>query len=113
MPPNHLRPLPHQSLRVWRRAVRLVEICCEQPPQDAELRNQATRAAKSVALNIAEGAPLKGRSRKRFFQIAKGSLVEVAAAYELAAAIGEEVPGEAVAEEVDAVFAMLTRLIAA
>jgi len=91
--------------------VKLVQICCTRPPQDAELRNQATRAAKSVALNIAEGAPLKGRSRRRFFQIAQASLVEVAAAYELAAAIGEEVHTAGIDEEVDAIYAMLSRLM--
>jgi four helix bundle protein len=111
MPANRARPLPHQSLRVWHRAVKLVQICCAQPPDDAELRNQATRAAKSVALNIAEGAPLAGPSRRRFFQIARASLVEVAAAYELAAEIGEEVPTAAIDEEVDAIYAMLSRLM--
>jgi four helix bundle protein len=91
--------------------VRLVQICATHPPQDAELRNQATRAAKSVALNIAEGAPYQGRSRRRFFRIARASVVEVVAAYELAAAIGEEVPIAQVAEEVDAIYAMLSRLM--
>jgi len=62
-------------------------------------------------LNIAEGAPRTGKTRRRFFQIAKGSLVEVAAAYELAAALGETVPEETVGEEVDAIYAMLTQLL--
>ncbi len=55
----------------------------------AELRNQAIRAAISVGLNVSEGAALEGAARRRHFCIARGSASEVAAAYELAAAMGE------------------------
>lgn len=105
------RLLPHQSLRVWHRAVALVQLCSKQAPRDSELRNQTSRAAKSVALNIAEGAPLSGRSRERFFRIARASAVEVAAGYELASAIGERVPVGQVTHLVDEIYAMLTKLL--
>ena len=111
MSTNPPRPLPHQRLHVWRKAVSLVEVCSNKPPNDAELRNHALRAAKSVALNIAEGAPLEGRSRSRFFHIARASVLEVAAAYELASAIGEDVPATEVAGKADEIYAMLTKLM--
>ncbi len=69
------------------------------------------RAAKSVALNIAEAAPLAGRSRKRFLKTARASLVEVAAAYELAAVIGDPVPATTVQQQANELYAMLTKLI--
>ena len=89
----------------------LVELCSNRPPDDAELRNQALRAAKSVALNIAEGAPLDGRARKRFFGIARASCMEVTAAYELARVVGEDVPVSDVIAKADEIYAMLTRLM--
>ena len=89
----------------------LVLVCSHKPPQDAELRNHALRAAKSVALNIAEGAPLEGRSRSRFFHTARASVLEVAAAYELASAIGDDVPATEVAGKADEIYAMLTKLM--
>ncbi|MGH7281179.1 MAG: four helix bundle protein, partial [Polyangiaceae bacterium] len=54
-----------------------------------ELRDQATRAAKSCFLNIAEGLPsFQAGMRRKFFAAARGSLGEVAAAVDLATAIG-------------------------
>jgi four helix bundle protein len=56
---------------------------------DAELRDQATRAVKSVFLNVAEGLPAQAAGvRRRHFSAANGSLHEVVAAVDLAAAIG-------------------------
>ncbi|MFO0555132.1 MAG: four helix bundle protein [Polyangiaceae bacterium] len=56
---------------------------------DSELREQVTRAAKSVFLNIAEGLPNRRLGvRRRHFEIARGSLGEAAAALDLAAVLG-------------------------
>ena len=56
---------------------------------DSELREQATRAAKSTFLNLAEGLPNEGAGlRRKYFASANGSLHEVVAAVDLAGAIG-------------------------
>ena len=56
---------------------------------DAELRDQATRAAKSTFLRLAEGLPNEGAGmRRKYFVEANNSLHEVVAAVDLAAAIG-------------------------
>ena len=89
----------------------MARLCSKRPPRDLELRDQALRAAKSVALNIAEGASLSGRSRSRYFRIARASLVEVAAAYELAEALGDKPPD--IANLIDETYAMLTKLMQA
>jgi four helix bundle protein len=60
---------------------------------DAELRDQATRAASSVFLNLCEGLPSDAPGiRRRHFGIANGSLHELVAALDLAAAIGAIAP---------------------
>lgn len=65
---------------------------------DAELRDQASRAAKSALLNLAEGLPSdRPAVRRRYFHQADGSVHEVAAALDVAAAIGAM--DEAVARE--------------
>jgi len=56
---------------------------------DRELREQATRAATSVLLQLSEGLPLEGQAaRRKYFNEAKGSVCEVAAAVDVAAALG-------------------------
>ena len=55
---------------------------------DAELRDQATRAAKSVFLNVSEGLPdHRPGVRRKHFTIARNSLGELVAAIDLAVAI--------------------------
>ena len=57
--------------------------------RDSELRDQATRAAKSAFLNLAEGLPSNRPAvRLKFFDLADGSLHEAVAAVDLAEAIG-------------------------
>ncbi len=56
---------------------------------DAELRDQATRASKSVFLNLCEGLPSdSGPMRRKHFALANGSLHELVGALDLASAIG-------------------------
>ena len=109
---NHqIDKLSHRRLRVWMKARTLVRLVNRNPIGDAELRNQASRAAKSVGCNIAEGAALEGASKKKHYRIAKGSVVEVVAAYELATDVGESVPVDEVAQLGAAIASMLTGLI--
>jgi four helix bundle protein len=66
--------------------------------RDATLRDQALRSAKSACLNTAEGAGRVSRADKaRAFAIARGEVVEAAAAVEIAGLCGE-VPPRAAAE---------------
>ena len=57
--------------------------------QDAELRDQAGRASKSVFLGLAEGLPneLPGL-RRRYFTQSRNSLCETVAAVDLSLALG-------------------------
>ena len=57
--------------------------------RDTELRDQATRAAKSTFLRLAEGLPNEGAGmRRKYFVEANNWLHEVVAAVNLASAIG-------------------------
>ena len=57
--------------------------------QDPELRDQATRASKSVFLNLSEGLPHDQPGlRRRYFTSANGSVHETVAAVDLALALG-------------------------
>lgn len=50
--------------------------------------SQIRRAALSVQLNIAEGASRKsGQERKRYYEIARGSIIEIDAALDIAEGI--------------------------
>ena len=78
--------------------------------RDTELRDQATRAAKSTFLRLAEGLPNEGAGmRRKYFVEANNSLHEVVAAVDLAAAIGAI--GPAVADEIIGLSARLKPMI--
>jgi four helix bundle protein len=60
------------------------------------LRDQLHRASLSVVLNVAEGAGRNARAdKRRFYEIAKGSAAESAAALEVACLRRLAPPGEA------------------
>ncbi len=65
----------------------------------------------SVGLNIAEGAALEGAVKKRHYKIARGSVVEVVAAYELGQDLGHKVPLARVQELGTNIARMLSGLI--
>ena len=80
---------PFQKLDVYRAARELVLLVTRAAIRDAELRDQATRAAKSVLLNLAEGLSERAPgTRRRHFSIARNSLAELAAALDVAQALG-------------------------
>ena len=85
-PPSRI---PFQQLDVYRAARELAALVHRLHIADAELRDQATRAAKSTFLNLCEGLPDdRPAMRRKYFACADGSLHETAGAVDLAAAIG-------------------------
>ena len=110
------RALPHERLDAFHVAVELVELVAglRLPRGNADLRDQMKRSASSVALNLAEGAGKSGRDGARYFQIARGSVCEAAAALRVLLAL-DAIDSEAHArgrELCARVYAMCTRLIA-
>src|SRR6266702_5695189 len=84
---------PFQSLDVYVAARELAALVHSARVGDAELRDQATRAAKSVFLNLCEGLPSdSGPMRRKHFALANGSLHELVGALDLACAIGALAP---------------------
>ena len=55
---------------------------------DPKLEDQARRAAMSVSLNVAEAAERKGKDQRNRFRISLASAAEVAAALDIAVALG-------------------------
>jgi len=86
--------LNHKKLDVWRLAVKLVSIIyrvtSNYPKEEMfGLTSQTRRAVVSISANIAEGAARKSLiERKRFYEIARSSLVEVDNHIELAKELG-------------------------
>jgi four helix bundle protein len=78
-----------QSLDIYRVARDICVLVQDARIKDTELRDQATRAAKSCFLNLSEGLPSdQAGVRRRHFAIANGSLAELSAAVDLAATLG-------------------------
>ena len=81
--------LPFQNLDAYRVARQLAKEVHDSKIGDAELRDQATRAAKSAFLCLCEGLPNDGAAmRRKYFTEARNSLAETAGAVDLADAIG-------------------------
>jgi four helix bundle protein len=81
--------LRFQRLDAYRVAKELAKRVHESHVRDAELRDQATRAAKSAFLGLCEGLPSNAAGiRRRHFDIANNSLHELIGAIDLAEAIG-------------------------
>lgn len=83
----------HEKLDCYRRAVRLAEELSKEgarwPRGLGYLYDQLRRAIASVVLNIAEGNARRSTAeRRRFFEIARASAVEVSACIDLASSFG-------------------------
>lgn len=76
---------PHESLDCYRLAVGIARwiAAARFPARHAPLADQATRAAQSIVLNIAEGAGRGGPAGKNHFRMALGSAAEVSAVLDL------------------------------
>ena len=81
--------LPHHKLIAFQVAKELLIAVVAADIKDAEIKDQATRAAKGAALNTAEAAGRASpKDKARVFAIARGEAAEAAAAVEIAAALG-------------------------
>ncbi len=79
---------PFQNLDAYVAAREIAVRVTRASISDPELRDQATRASKSVFLNLAEGLPdVRPAMRRKYFASADGSLHEIVAALDLACAI--------------------------
>lgn len=82
--------LNHQKLEVYASSRAFVLECCrltKSLPADEKfgMISQIRRAALSAHLNIAEGSSRKsGVERKRYYEIARGSVIEMDAALDIA-----------------------------
>ena len=106
--------LPHHRLRAYGTALAFLRAVRDARIRDRDLRTQALRAARSVCLNVAEGAGRVTRADKaRAYTIARGELVEAIAAVEIAHESGDARPNAV--EQVQALgaplYAVLTKLV--
>ena len=105
-----------RSTRIFAEAQKLLEdgnvLIAQFPRGYGYLADQLKRAGTSIMLNFAEGNGKKGlKERQRFFRIAKGSLYEVAAVYDVALSAGliEKPFHEKVIDRCDYIAAMLSK----
>lgn len=76
--------------------------------------SQIRRAALSVHLNIAEGSSRKSETeRKRYFEISRGSIIEIDAAFDIAHDLNylNDIKLKKLAEQMIRCFKMLTAMI--
>jgi four helix bundle protein len=89
-PINMFLTLNHQSLDLYKISRSFVLECYKltkhlPPDEKFGMITQIRRAALSVHLNIAEGASRKSEAeRKRFYEKARGSIIEIDAALDIA-----------------------------
>ena len=86
--------LDHQKLDIYIVSRAFVLECYKLskrlPPEEKfGLAPQLRRAAVSIHLNVAEGASRKsGNERRRYYEIARGSVIEIDAALDIAGDLG-------------------------
>ena len=101
---------PFQNLDAYKVAREIAVRVHEARIADAELRDQATRAAKSAFLGLCEGLPNEQPGlRRRYFTQARNSLCELAGALDLAGALRAMPVAEA--EAVQALALRLKRML--
>ena len=86
--------LNHQKLDIYIVSRAFVSACYKLtkrlPPEEKfGLISQIRRAALSIHLNVAEGASRRsGNERRRYYEIARGSVIEIDAALDIAGDLG-------------------------
>lgn len=116
---NIMLNLSHKKLDVWKISIDLVKILyklTERFPKNEifGISNQIRRAAVSIASNLAEGCARKSSlEKKRYFEIARSSLVEIDTQLEISSELGfvEKTEFEKLNEIINKLFAKLSRLI--
>ena len=113
----------HEKLIVYQRSIEFVAFVAALLPRlqspFGSIRDQLLRSSQSIALNIAEGNGKRSPAdRRRFFEIARGSAMESAAALDVLVAVGaitlEEItPGKALLFPVVKVLSKMTEYTAA
>jgi len=104
--------MPHHRLIAYEVALELVKAVHASGVRDSDLRDQAMRAARSAALNTAEGAGRSApRDKARVFAIARAEATEAAAAIEIAVACGDS--SEAAKDRVVSIASRLTAMLTA
>ena len=111
--------LNHQKLDIYEISRRFVHECyrlTKSLPTEEKfgMISQIRRAALSAHLNISEGASRKSETeRKRFYEIARGSVIEIDAALDIAFDLGYlgNIDTVALGEVVIRCFKILTGLI--
>lgn len=111
--------LNHQKLEVYTASRKFVLECYKlsnQLPSEEKfgMISQIRRSALSVHLNIAEGASRKSETeRKRYYEIARGSIIEIDAAFDIACDLSylKNISMEPVGESMIKCFKLLTGLI--
>lgn len=111
--------LSHKNLDVWKLSIQLVKeiykLTEDFPKSESYgLINQIRRASVSVASNIAEGASRKSAiERKRFYEIARSSLIELDTQIEIALSLNymTEEQMSPMSELTNHVFVKITNLL--
>ncbi len=107
----------HEKLRVYQAAIRFVTWTYDLSSGrelPTVVKNQLERSAVSIPLNIAEGnGKSSPRDRCRYFEIARGSALESAAAIDILLATAQVTADEGAAGKVQlhGIFSMLVGLI--
>ena len=111
--------LNHKRLDVWKVSIDVVSDIYKLTgnfPQAEQygFTNQLRRAAVSIPSNIAEGSSRSSTTeRKRFYEIARSSLVEIDTQLEISTKLGYCAEGHLtiLSEKINHLFALLSRLI--
>lgn len=111
--------LNHQKLDVYHASKEFVLECYRfsnllPDSERFNLISQIRRAALSVHLNIAEGASRKSvAERKRYYEIARGSLVEIDSGLDISSELGylKNISTEALGQKMITCFKILSGLI--
>jgi four helix bundle protein len=111
--------LSHKDLDVYKIALKLVEEVYKAtktfPKEESYvLVSQIRRAAISVLSNLAEGASRTSKKeKKRFYEVSRGSLVEIDSQFEIAITLNYYQKGQMkeMEQNMESVFRMLSKMI--